>query len=401
MINQPVTFNASSSASPVGTTNDQLLGIYSYTWDFGDGSPVVTTTNPVITHAFSSVSTPIVQLTVTNLVGTSTSSSSYFNGQLMVRNGQPIPSGEPSQYQSKIKVVSSGNTSTTTIASSLNPSSFDDQIVFSATVTGSTTTIPTGVVKFYDNGILLEKVRLNGSGLASFETSSLTGGTHTISAIFSGDEIYTKSSGTLYQEINPISTTITITSHTPNPSIYGQTVNFTAHVETTTGTLNGTVNFFDITFVNQPILFGTAELDPETGNATISTSELSRGLRFISATYVPSPIYDSNHTGSFAPTITQTVNLETTTLLTSSSPVSILGQLVTFTATVTPNPSIGNPTGTVTFYADGVVIGTGTLSTVDGVTTATFSTSNLSLGAHEILAVYGGDSLTKVRIQIL
>ncbi len=62
VISQPVTFNASSSVSPVGTTNNQLLGIYSYTWDFGDGSPDITTTNPVITHSYTSVGTEQLNL---------------------------------------------------------------------------------------------------------------------------------------------------------------------------------------------------------------------------------------------------------------------------------------------------------------------------------------------------
>ncbi len=66
------------------------------------------------------------------------------------------------------------------------------------------------------------------------------------------------------------------------------------------------------------------------------------------------------------------IQIPTITTVISSVNPSAYGQTVTFTATVSAIPSIGNPTGTVTFYADGAVIGTGTLSTVDGVTTAMF-----------------------------
>ena len=50
------------------------------------------------------------------------------------------------------------------------------------------------------------------------------------------------------------------------------------------------------------------------------------------------------------------------------------GQTVTFTATVKVFAS-GMPTGLVTFNGGGKTLGTGTLVTTDGVTTATFSTS--------------------------
>lgn len=60
-----VAFDASDSLSP---TNFIAL----YQWDFGDGSPVVTTGNPLITHTYATSGTYTVTLTVTNSAGTST-----------------------------------------------------------------------------------------------------------------------------------------------------------------------------------------------------------------------------------------------------------------------------------------------------------------------------------------
>ena len=57
---------------------------------------------------------------------------------------------------------------------------------------------------------------------------------------------------------------------------------------------------------------------------------------------------------------------------------------MTFTATIT---GIG-ATGTVTFQDGGTVLGSGTLN--NG--TATYSTSDLSVGSHFITAVYSGDA---------
>lgn len=73
----------------------------------------------------------------------------------------------------------------------------------------------------------------------------------------------------------------------------------------------------------------------------------------------------------------------------SSLNPSNVGQPVTFTATVTADaPGSGMPTGLVTFYDDGVSIGTGTLS--GGV--ATFTDSSLTAGSHTITVSYDGDT---------
>jgi hypothetical protein len=86
---------------------------------------------------------------------------------------------------------------TTTVSSSVNPSDFGQSVTFTATVTASADT-PSGTVQFKDNGSNLgTAVSLNGSGVATFSTSSLTVGTHTITADYSGATGFEASSGTL------------------------------------------------------------------------------------------------------------------------------------------------------------------------------------------------------------
>jgi hypothetical protein len=88
---------------------------------------------------------------------------------------------------------------------------------------------------------------------------------------------------------------------------------------------------------------------------------------------------------------TVVVSQQTTTTVTSSSPLAVAGQPVTFTAVVTPVSSTeGTPTGSVTFESDDTPIGTGALDAATGV--ATFTTSTLGFGLHSITAVYSGDS---------
>jgi hypothetical protein len=90
--------------------------------------------------------------------------------------------------------------------------------------------------------------------------------------------------------------------------------------------------------------------------------------------------------------ITYTVPVTATaTVVTSSANPSVVGQPVTFTATVSPNPpgTWVTPTGTVTFSDGGSPIGTATL---DASGTATITTSSLAAGTHTIAASYGGDN---------
>ena len=88
------------------------------------------------------------------------------------------------------------------------------------------------------------------------------------------------------------------------------------------------------------------------------------------------------------------MTLATTTTLGSSANPSYYGQPVTFTATVAATSSpAGNPTGTVTFKDGSTTLGTGSLSTTGGVTTASYTTAALGVGSgHSITAVYSGDS---------
>jgi hypothetical protein len=79
-------------------------------------------------------------------------------------------------------------------------------------------------------------------------------------------------------------------------------------------------------------------------------------------------------------------SVSTTTVVASSANESVLGQDVTFSATVTGTG--GTPTGTVTFMDGSTPLGTTSL--IDGV--ATFSTSELTARDHSITAVYSGDT---------
>jgi hypothetical protein len=104
-----------------------------------------------------------------------------------------------------------GNTATATIAvlggtttaltSSLNPSQVGQSVTFTATVTSSSGT-PTGSVTFLDGATVLGTAGLSG-GVATFTTSTLTLGSHSITASYSGGGIFAPSvSPVLNQAVN-------------------------------------------------------------------------------------------------------------------------------------------------------------------------------------------------------
>jgi uncharacterized repeat protein (TIGR01451 family) len=87
--------------------------------------------------------------------------------------------------------------SSTTLASSQNPSEFGKPVTFTATVTAGAT----GTVTFFDGATALGTVPLAG-GTATFTTSSLTIGTHSITATYNGDAIFSAStSAALLQSV--------------------------------------------------------------------------------------------------------------------------------------------------------------------------------------------------------
>src|SRR5262249_51098222 len=146
----------------------------------------------------------------------------------------------------------------------------------------------------------------------------------------------------------------------------------------------GTVTFV-IDSVNQtPVTLSN-------GMATLSTSALAAGSHPVSAIYSG----DDAFATSTATPLSQTVGaMAATTISLQSSGAPLLGQIVTFTATVgVVNANVtAMPTGTVTFSVDGTAQDPA-VALASGV--AMFSTSMLpgSGSPHIIGATYNGDSI--------
>lgn len=97
---------------------------------------------------------------------------------------------------------------TTTLTSSVNPSFFGQAVTFTATVTG---TGATGTMTFMDGSATLtcnegaQPLTIDANGTANCTTSALAVGSHSITAVYSGDNSFnTSTSDILTQNVNPI-----------------------------------------------------------------------------------------------------------------------------------------------------------------------------------------------------
>jgi hypothetical protein len=275
-----------------------------------------------------------------------------------------------------VRQVVSKATSTTTLASSRNPSNSGQYVTFTARVAPQFSGTPTGKVTFLNGATVLATKALS-NGAASFATSKLSLGSNIITAVYGGDSNFASSTSAPVNQF-VLATTTTTLSSSPNPSIYGQAVTFTAAV---TSILGAPPDGETVTFKKGGTVLGTGSLSG--GSASFTTSALPAGTNYIKAVYGG----DANFAASTSKAVSQIVSKATTaTALASSLNPSNVGQPVTFTASLTPQFS-GTVKGTVTFYD-----GTTALKTVGlsgGV--AKYTTSTLSSGSHTITATYNGN----------
>lgn len=177
--------------------------------------------------------------------------------------------------------------------------------------------------------------------------------------------------------VGKATSTVTLQSSL-NPAMYGQSVTFTA-------TVSGQAPSGTVTFT-----LGTGTLCQAValnGNAaTCTTTALPVGSDIVAAAYSG----DVNNTSSSSPTLTQTVNLKSTTVSLVAAPNPVVkGNPVTLTATVAGDP----PTGSVSFTDNSTTLPCSPVTLVPGTTssaavcTATFT----STGLHSITATYSGD----------
>jgi uncharacterized repeat protein (TIGR03803 family) len=170
----------------------------------------------------------------------------------------------------------------TTLTTTPNPSNYGQSVTMTATVHAQNGSTPTGDVFFQSDGVWIGAAILNGSGVAVLNYSGLSMGTHSVRAVYQGQNGYADSTSNAVQQVVtlPLSTT-TVTS-TPNPSMSGQQVTITATVGPNGPPQpTGTVGFAS----NGSGISGCTSVVLNSGTAQCTTSALPVGTDTIVATY--------------------------------------------------------------------------------------------------------------------
>jgi autotransporter-associated beta strand protein len=257
--------------------------------------------------------------------------------------------------------------------------------------------------------LLTVDVLVNAAGLAVFDPASIANlgaplsvGQHTVDATYLGQTnvINSVSATQVHQTVTQARTTTTLSFDVSNLQyVYGQTVLATAIVAPKLQpALPGEVIPAFPEQVNFVIDGGPASGGLQTtvfldgsGRAQLPLAGLSVGPHTVAVAYPG----DTNFLSSAASTATIQVNKDASSLVlgSSSGATSVFGQPVTFKAIVSVlTPGTASPTGSVSFFDAGSLIGAGTLTlnTSTNNYEATFTTTSLLVGTHSITATYGG-----------
>ncbi|MGA3213889.1 MAG: Ig-like domain-containing protein, partial [Terriglobales bacterium] len=268
------------------------------------------------------------------------------------------------------------DTTTTVLTASPNPSTSGQTVALTATVTPHNVVAATGEVSFYSGTTLLGNVALSG-GVATLN-HAFTGGSYSLSAKYDGSNYKSAStSPAVTQTVSKLMSGTALASSL-NPSVYGQSVTFTATVTPSgppapTGTVAFSSNGTAMTGCSAVTVSAT------THTAACTTTALAVGTDSIEAVYAG----DANYLTS--------VSQATSTTAVTASPASPStgGETVTFTATVTPQFG-GTISGDVTFLNGSTSIGIVAVNTA-GVAKLNYAT--LTAGStHSITAVYAGST---------
>ncbi len=359
----PVTLFA--TVAPTGAGSGTPTGTVTF-FDANTGNPIggavpLGTNGNAANVASLDISTisPLLNAGTYNIKAVFTTGDNNFGGSDSSTTQTPLPTLTITQDATTTSVVTSSDASAVysepvTLTAIITPATPGTAIQLGSTVNFQigTTVIGSGAVA-YDS--------VNSDYYASYTTSTLTVGSHLIKAqyVANPDDGASTSPTALTQVVGKAQTSVALTSSNStdpssgSPSVFGQTVTFTAVVTPTgpaSGTPTGTVTFRD----NGSIIPGGSGVQLINGQAVFATAALNASATDYTITAVYSGTA-ANFAGNTSPGLTQTVQAAQTTIAPVALPdPAIYGKSVVLTATVTPvAPGGGTPTGTVTFQVDG------------------------------------------------
>jgi hypothetical protein len=151
-----------------------------------------------------------------------------------------------------------------------------------ATVTGADGITPTGSLSLEEGGTTLKTVNLDGGGTVTLPLTGLAAGTHSLVAVYSGDDVNsaTSSSTPLSVSISAIATTTSVTTSNINAPHFAS-ITLTATVQ---GSGSG-VPTGSVTFMADGAVIGTGNLSNGVAAFTARPGVVTAGVHTITAVY--------------------------------------------------------------------------------------------------------------------
>ena len=192
-----------------------------------------------------------------------------------------------SPQTAKLTGTGETNTTSTKLTANPNPVVVGHVLTLTVHVTPTFKGTPTGTVTFYDGASVLGTATLV-SGVAQFTTSSLTAGSHTLTAVYAGDAVFQGStSAAVTEQVNQEIATVNVGS-SATPVYILQNVLFTASVSAD----GGIVATGTMTFQQGATSLGTVPL--VNGQASVTQSFSVAGTFRVTASYSGDQNYKAN-----------------------------------------------------------------------------------------------------------
>jgi len=168
----------------------------------------------------------------------------------------------------------------TMLASNPNPSVAPSTVTFTASISTTGSTTPTGAVTFKEGSTALGSSTLNGSAIATFATSSLAVGAHSITAVYGGDANNAGSTSSVLSQTVSAFTNLTVapTVLTFNFQIGGAApATQSVSVGSSGGPLNYTVTYSTVTGGSWLSATPTSNITSSTVTVSVDTTGLTAG----------------------------------------------------------------------------------------------------------------------------
>jgi large repetitive protein len=403
---QPITFTATltgvNGVPPTTTVNFYVPG----------ASPAVTLCTSPLAAGSGAVATATCTTTATGALGVGTPSVSI----------STLPSGEPNYVLpgtiSPVAFQVARAATTTGLTANPAASSPGQAVTFTAPVSvvaPGAAAVNGDAVAFFKDGAAIScatpSTGIITLGQATCTTTFTQAGSYNITAVYNaggtGNPNTATSQAALVYSVGRPAPILALTSDA-NPSVFGQTVTFTARATApvTGGPVPaGTMQFYDgatiLGSVNLTAV-GTAYAQATLIAPTDTGALLRGGTHAIAVMYVPggdgnyAQVLSSSQTPpAVVSQVVKTANSKVSAIAITANPSAVVyGQPVTLTVTVTPfdGANTGKPAGQVIFTDAGTQIGP--VAAVDPVTgVATVTVAGLSVSSHTaIRANYQGDA---------